>query len=314
MAAKTRICFAHLEADVHLDRSSERAQRIVAGRAAAAERAAAAAKAKAEAAAAAAAAAAKAEAAAAAVEAAAPRSEELDELPGAEVEAVYVGDVYDAIAAHFSATRHSGWPLVEAHLQALPDGAVVGDIGCGNGKYMACNRRLLMVGLDRSAGLLAEAAAAAVGPTQGSGEGLVRADLKDLPLRDGALDHAICIAALHHVREPSARRAAVAEMLRCVAPGGTLLVTVWAFEQEARTFDGQDTFVPWKLAPRFQGPQHADLPRDPTGNVILYRYYHLFRAGELDALVDGLDGVDVVESRYDRDNWYVVFRKAPAPA
>ena len=38
------------------------------------------------------------------------------------------------------------------------------------------------------------------------------------------------------------------------------------------------------------------------------RYYHLFKKGELDELVERANGV-ILESGYDRDNWYIKFRK-----
>jgi len=36
------------------------------------------------------------------------------------------------------------------------------------------------------------------------------------------------------------------------------------------------------------------------------RYYHLFKKGELDDLVDQIKIGKVVETGYDRDNWYVI--------
>ena len=53
--------------------------------------------------------------------------------------------VYEEIAQHFSETRHSGWPRVLEFLDLLPDGSVVADVGCGNGKYLGVNKTLFMV-------------------------------------------------------------------------------------------------------------------------------------------------------------------------
>lgn len=74
-------------------------------------------------------------------------------LPTA-VETEHVHKVYDSIAPHFSHTRHHPWPFVEQFLAALPDGMLVADVGCGNGKYLAVNPKLCMVGSDRSIPLL----------------------------------------------------------------------------------------------------------------------------------------------------------------
>ena len=53
--------------------------------------------------------------------------------------------VYDAIAPHFSGTRHSPWPRVCHFLSSLPPGAVLADVGCGNGKYLGVNPELVAV-------------------------------------------------------------------------------------------------------------------------------------------------------------------------
>lgn len=41
------------------------------------------------------------------------------------------------------------WPIIERFLKTLPDGAVGLDIGCGNGKYLAVNPNIYIVGSDR---------------------------------------------------------------------------------------------------------------------------------------------------------------------
>jgi hypothetical protein len=74
--------------------------------------------------------------------------------------------------------------------------------------------------------------------------------------------------------------------------------------------------IPWKLAPQFrlesQKPAtdpSLDVPT-PKGEVQVFdRYYHLFKKGELDELISQIDGFEVKESVWDRDNWYVIARR-----
>ena len=61
--------------------------------------------------------------------------------------------VYEEIAEHFSDTRHSPWPRVKHFLCNLPNGSIVADVGCGNGKYLGVNKKLVMLGSDRSVNL-----------------------------------------------------------------------------------------------------------------------------------------------------------------
>jgi hypothetical protein len=41
------------------------------------------------------------------------------------------------------------WPIVEKFLLEQADGAIGVDVGCGNGKYLAVNPRIFMLGSDR---------------------------------------------------------------------------------------------------------------------------------------------------------------------
>ena len=70
------------------------------------------------------------------------------------MEKQHVYEVYEKIAPHFSHTRYKPWPKIAAHLNSLPDGSIVADIGCGNGKYLGVNPKIQMIGTDRSFNLI----------------------------------------------------------------------------------------------------------------------------------------------------------------
>jgi ubiquinone/menaquinone biosynthesis C-methylase UbiE len=57
-----------------------------------------------------------------------------------EMEKRHVYEVYDKIAHHFSNTRYKPWPRIQRYLEALPEGSLNIDVGCGNGKYLPCNK------------------------------------------------------------------------------------------------------------------------------------------------------------------------------
>ncbi|KAJ9141850.1 hypothetical protein NKR23_g7605 [Pleurostoma richardsiae] len=83
-------------------------------------------------------------------------------------EQAHVHGVYEAIAPHFSATRHKPWPLVSAFLAAQRPGAVGYDVGCGNGKYLGVNPAAVLLGCDRSAALVALARQRVAGLEKGA--------------------------------------------------------------------------------------------------------------------------------------------------
>lgn len=71
------------------------------------------------------------------------------------MEKKHVYEVYDKIAPHFSNTRYKPWPKIQIYLDALPAGSLNIDVGCGNGKYLGCNRKnVFSIGTDRSINLL----------------------------------------------------------------------------------------------------------------------------------------------------------------
>ncbi|KAK9805819.1 hypothetical protein WJX73_003535 [Symbiochloris irregularis] len=118
------------------------------------------------------------------------------------LEVAYVHQVYDAIAPHFSSTRFAVWPKVREFINSLPQGAVVADVGCGNGKYFGVRSDIAVLGSDRSAGL-AQVAAQRLSPTSGN-SACTRADVAvadglTLPYRSGCLDAVLCIAVMHHL-------------------------------------------------------------------------------------------------------------------
>ena len=106
--------------------------------------------------------------------------------------------------------------LVDEALDVLGpvEGRVVGDVGCGSGRYVGVLRRAgaRVIGIDLSVGMLAGVPDATP---------LIAADSQSLPLVDSSFDVVMMMHMLYHVPEPAR---AVAEAARALRPGGTLLV------------------------------------------------------------------------------------------
>ncbi|XP_025955957.2 alkylated DNA repair protein alkB homolog 8 isoform X1 [Dromaius novaehollandiae] len=148
----------------------------------------------------------------------------LSEMEASKLEQEHVHKVYEEIAAHFSSTRHSPWPQIVEFLRSLPKGAIVADVGCGNGKYLGINKELYMIGCDRSKNLV-----------DICGEKEFQAfvcDALSVPIRSGSCDACISIAVIHHFSTAERRLATIRELARLLRPGGTALIYVWAMEQE----------------------------------------------------------------------------------
>ena len=104
----------------------------------------------------------------------------------------------------------------------LQPGDVVLDVACGPGNVTrrlleSLGDRGLAVGLDASPSMLGQA----VKETRAGNVTYVRGDAQRLPFRDQSFNAVCCYAALYLIADPFA---AIAEMVRVLAPGGTLAV------------------------------------------------------------------------------------------
>lgn len=79
-----------------------------------------------------------------------------------------------------------------------------------------------------------------------------------------------------------------------------------------RHFTEQDNFVSWKVPPSLAEKesviQTAAAVRDEQGDLVYQRFYHVFKEGELNSLILEAGG-ELVESGYDRDNWWAVCKR-----
>ncbi|RMY73363.1 hypothetical protein D0863_03917 [Hortaea werneckii] len=267
-----------------------------------------------------------------------PRGEE---PKGEDYEEQHVNEVYEQIASHFSSTRYKPWPIIERFLNTLPPGSVGLDVGCGNGKYLAVNPNIYILGSDRSTNLTR------IARTHQPHSALV-ADILDLPHAHSTFDFAISIAVIHHLSTPARRREAIASILETLRPaagtsegggeeagkgggGGKALLYCWALEQGGSRRgwsegDEQDVMVPWVMRGRKgakgkgkgkgqkkQGQEQIS-SSEPTaesdgaaegGDKTFHRYYHLYRQGELEEDVRAAGG-EVVEGGYEKDNWWAI--------
>lgn len=224
-----------------------------------------------------------------------------------------VHQVYEQIASHFSSTRYKPWPIIERFLQDLPDGSVGLDIGCGNGKYLAVNRNIFIVGSDRSSNLVTIA-------TRHQPHSVLVADVLDLPHPANSFDFVICIAVVHHLSTDGRRAEAIRSILECLKQGGKVLIFVWALEQgDSRRgwtkHDEQDVMVPWVMRGSKKATNghksDATVSRlHPTEDKVFHRYYHLYAQGELQRDITAAGGV-VTTSGYEKDNWWAIATKPP---
>lgn len=122
------------------------------------------------------------------------------------------------------------------------------DVGCGTGALLeaiaAAHPDARLLGIDLSPEMIAVARG-----RLGSGAELRVADAEHLPFADGEADLLVCVDSFHHYPNPVA---ALGEMLRLTALGGTLVMGEWHVGRVMR------------------GLMNWLLPRTPSGDVRIY--------------------------------------------
>ncbi|XP_070158511.1 uncharacterized protein Fid isoform X2 [Polyergus mexicanus] len=151
------------------------------------------------------------------------------------LEQAYVHEVYDQCAEKTTQSKH--WPRVYQFLQELEPGALVCDIGCGNGKYLSVNHSIFKIGVDRCKRFTDIA-------REKENEVLICDNLA-LPFREESFDAVLSIAVVHHFATTERRVHALKELARILRIGGRLVISVWAMEQKHRKFESQDVLIPW---------------------------------------------------------------------
>lgn len=129
-----------------------------------------------------------------------------------------IADVYDeSLPAHV--VEHYLRKRATYLLGVCPSGRGL-DVGCGTGVLAGrlAAAGLDMTGCDPSQGMLN------VMRTRVPAVAAVAASGTALPFDDRSFDLVYCVAVMHHVAEPDAVRATLAEMVRVCRPGGSVVV------------------------------------------------------------------------------------------
>ncbi len=146
-------------------------------------------------------------------------------------------EAYDQTAARYAA--RSFYPLereLTRFRRLIPAGGLALDVGCGPGQYARAliSRGVRVAALDLSQGMLRQAQRHGL-------TWLCQADMRRIPLADGAVDGCFACASLLHLPRPQAARA-LAEFRRLLHPGGALYIGVkegtgeaWVTDQEGHS-------------------------------------------------------------------------------
>lgn len=118
-----------------------------------------------------------------------------------------------------------------ARLAELPPGVTVLDAACGAGLALQwLDPSTRYTGVDTSTSMLERARAVAAG-REFRNAAFELADMTDIPARDGDAEVCLLFNALHCIPDPPR---AVAEVARCLAPGGRLIGSMLVMDASPR--------------------------------------------------------------------------------
>lgn len=149
----------------------------------------------------------------------------------------------------------------------LPKTAKILDVGCGNCRHLLPFKDHELYGLDFSENMLKFAKKFC--ERRDLNVTLVQGDARLLPFRNNIFDLVLCMAVLHHVKNPLLP---LMEIRRVLKSSGIMIASVWNKWQPrfflAAITGKKEVFVPWR-----------------KGNKVYPRYYRLISKRELDLML-----------------------------
>ena len=208
---------------------------------------------------------------------------------------------YEEIAEGVEERRRVPWADIVSFERTLDRGLTVLDLGCGTGRnavhYASTGHEV--VALDFSRGTLHHAAHKFARLSMSKSTRLLQGDVCALPLKESTFDVCLYVAVLHHLPTREERLGSLAEVKRCLKPGGSALISVWSFDQ--RRFEK----VLKEHRGRKEGFGNVLVPIRTRDGRNIKRFYHLFLEGELERLVRDA-GLQVERCFKSHDNYFVV--------
>lgn len=200
-----------------------------------------------------------------------------------------VHNAYNTIASDFDKTRFSLWIGVTNFLDTLPANTTLGDIGCGNGKYLPYRKDIVVQGCDICKPLVA------ITKAKYPDIDVIVANILSLPYLYKSFDNTISIAVMHHLTTVKDRKTFINELARITKD--KVMISVWATEQDDKRLTkwthigNNDYIVPYMTS---------------NNKKTVDRYYHLFEKQELIDLIGNIMTIERIW--YHMNNWYIILQ------
>lgn len=126
----------------------------------------------------------------------------------------------------------------------------------------------------------------------------------------------LSLSVIHHFATAERRIKAIRELARVLKVGGKIVISVWAFEQKSRRFDGsssQDVLIPWQSPPKLKNVASTSDDEDDDDFLAPYHAYNFtedsIHSNSSRSLGDG-DSSSISSSSSPNDTCYSFVRRA----
>ncbi|MCX6813972.1 MAG: class I SAM-dependent methyltransferase [Candidatus Azambacteria bacterium] len=236
---------------------------------------------------------------------------------------------YDQIAENFDITRQKYlWPEFLKLASEVKDGDSMLDVGCGNGRLVQAlvGKNIKYLGVDESQRLIEIARLKFQNPNNKSQTNsksqipifkqipnakFIVGDILQLDkVVKEEFDWVFCIAVLHHIPGEDLRLKALEQLGEKLKPKGKIILTVWNLWPQVKFRKLIIKYGLQKLI-GINKMQFGDLLFDwknSRGEKIGRRYYHAFRNGELEKIVQKAN-LNIDKLYKDKYNYYLILNK-----
>lgn len=200
-----------------------------------------------------------------------------------------IKNIYNNISKEFNNTRYSRWKGVKDFLDSIEKNSLLGDFGCGNGKYLKYRKDIFTIGIDISDKLLE------IIKNNIIDSNLLQCNISNnLPFRDNTFDNIISIAVIHHLPTNEIRKKYLKEIVRVSKKYSKIFITMWSIESiknDWKYLGNNDYLVPWK-----------------TKDKIYERFYHIFSKEDCINMINSVDNLFIENITYEKENWQITLR------
>jgi len=218
----------------------------------------------------------------------------------------YVHNTYHSIASQFDQTRRKVWSstikVLSELAKNLGESPRIIEVGAGNGRN-----------LDFMKQIKPNAELVAVEPCSEFCQLMLDKNTMkvhqgrhlELPSELGTFDLVLSIAVIHHLSTRERRLEALRELVQLTRYDGLIVIQVWA----CRPTSAKSSRLQWKIIDEKTSDYLIPWQRVQKDGMIYKRFYHLFVEGELEELVSELEGVKIVHSFRDNENWGIILQR-----